>query len=102
MANSAEILAAQYEFYSVLFVGAQNELLDQLVQGLQGRIAQLRATTLTFPGRAEESLAEFARVVQAIDERDAARAELAAVDHVRAAGAVMKSVPYVEEAVGKA
>lgn len=102
VANSAEILAAQYEFYSVLFVGAQNELLDQLVQGLQGRIAQLRATTLTFPGRAEESLAEFARVVQAIDERDAARAELAAVDHVRAAGAVMKSVPYVEEAVGKA
>ena len=102
VANSAEILAAQYDFYSVLFAGAQNQLLDQLVQGLQGRVAQLRASTLSFPGRAEESSAEFARVVQAIDEGDAVRAEVAAVEHVRAAGAVMKSAPLVEELQARA
>lgn len=95
--RSGEILAAQRDFYGLLFAGAENPLLDQLVQGLQGRIAQLRAATLSVPGRAEESLAEFARVVQAIEEGDPVRAEAEAVEHIRHAAAVMRSAPLVTE-----
>lgn len=100
--NSRAILAAQRAFYEILFAGAENELLDKLVQGLQGRIAQLRASTLSVPGRAEESLAEFGKVVEAIGDGDATRAEFEATEHVRRAAAVMRSARGVDETPARA
>lgn len=88
--KSREILAAQRAFYRVLFSGAKNPLLDQLIQGLQGRIAQLRASTLTVAGRAEQSVEEFSRVVEAIEAGDAEGAHSEAVNHVRRAAEVMR------------
>jgi len=86
------ILAAQGEFYAALFAGAGNPLLDQMVQGLQVRVAQLRALTLTVPGRAAESGYEFEQIGAAIHGGDADAAHRAAVDHVRRAGEVMVGV----------
>lgn len=89
---SAAILKAQGVFYSVLFNGADNPLLDQIVQGLQVRVAQLRALTLTVPGRAEESGREFEVLGRAIAAGDPDAAHEAAVSHVRRAGEVMGAV----------
>lgn len=91
-AGSTEILDAQGDFYAALFEGAGNPLLDKMVQGLQVRVAQLRALTLAVPGRAEESLSEFQSIVHAITRRDAAAAETLAVAHVTRAGEVMDGV----------
>lgn len=88
--NSAGILGAQSAFYTVLFSGASNPLLEQLIEGLQVRIAQLRATTLAAPGRAIESLAEFAEIADAVDAGDAQAAERAAFQHVQRAADVMR------------
>jgi DNA-binding GntR family transcriptional regulator len=90
--RSPRILTAQQVFYGVLFDGAGNPLLEQLVQGLQVRVAQLRATTLTAPGRAEESFREITEIVAAIDAGDAAEAERVAVAHVQNAARVMADV----------
>lgn len=90
--RSSEILAAQREFYSVLFSGAGNALLDQMVNGLQARLAQLRATTLGVDGRAEASLAEFELIAEAIRSGNGDAAQQAAVDHVHSAAVAMEQV----------
>ncbi|WP_286794020.1 GntR family transcriptional regulator [Microbacterium sp. UBA3394] len=96
LGRNSEILAAQRAFYAVLFAGTRNPVLEQLVQGLMSRVAQLRATTLSAPGRAEQSLAEFHEIAAAIDARDAARAGALAAEHVERAAAAMRTVRPAE------
>lgn len=95
--RSSRILEAQAEFYSVLFAGTMNPILDQLIQGLQVRLAQLRAATLTMQGRAESSFAEFQAIVEAIDAGDRAGAHEAALHHVEQAAEVMAQMMENEE-----
>lgn len=87
--SSRQILDAQADFYRVLFEGSGNPFLERTVQGMQVRIAQLRATTLGLPGRADESLREFEVIVERIAAGDRAGARRAAREHVRAAGSAM-------------
>lgn len=87
--SSKQILAAQADFYRVLFEGSGNPFLERTVQGMQVRIAQLRATTLAVPGRAAASLEEFERIAERIAAGDAGGAREAAVEHVRLAGEAM-------------
>jgi Transcriptional regulators len=89
---SSEVLQAQGEFYGALFDGGGNPVLDDVVQGLQVRVSQLRALTLTVPGRAEASLEEFEVIGKALASGDAEAARRAAVDHVLQAGSVMADV----------
>lgn len=96
--GSAGILSAQGAFYAALFAGAGNPVLDHVVQGLQVRVAQFRALTLTVPGRADESLREFEAIVAAIASGDADAAHHTAAAHVRAAGAVMANVAAARDA----
>lgn len=87
--GSAGVLTAQSEFYGILFEGSGNPFLDQTVQSMQVRIAQLRAITLAVPGRAEQSLAEFQEIAAEIERGRPAAAQRAAVRHVRRASAAM-------------
>ncbi|RKT33538.1 GntR family transcriptional regulator [Microbacterium sp. AG1240] len=87
--NSRAVLDAQAEFYAALFHGSGNDVLDRTVQGLQVRIAQLRALTLAVEGRDQASLEEFARIARAIESGDAAAAEREAALHIQNAARVM-------------
>lgn len=87
--SSKQVLAAQADFYRVLFEGAGNPFLEKTIQGMQVRIAQLRATTLALPGRAEESLREFEEIAERIESSDPEGARRAASEHVRRAGGAM-------------
>ena len=87
--SSKQILDAQADFYRVLFEGSGNPFLERTVQGMQVRIAQLRATTLAVPGRAAASLDEFEQIFERISTADAEGARQAAVEHVRRAGEAM-------------
>lgn len=98
--SSTSILAAQGAFYIALFEGARNPVLDHVLQGLQVRVAQLRAVTLTVPGRAEESLREFEQILAAIGTGDAEAARRTAIAHVRAAGEVMARVASERDSRG--
>lgn len=76
------VLAAKTRFYEIIFRGCGNRLLVDLLQGLLTRINLLRATSLTRPDRIEPSLAEIDGIVAAIRQRNAARAERLARQHV--------------------
>ncbi len=82
-----ELLATKGIFYSVLFDGAGNATIRQIIEGLQARVARLRAESLRGPGRAAESVAEIAAIVDAMEARDGKAAAEAASFHVRQAAA---------------
>jgi len=80
--GGAAILAAKNGVYDVLFRGSGNSVLQQMVQTLQRRVNQLRAMTLSQPGRPARSIIEIKKIMRAIDKRDAAAARAAATQHV--------------------
>lgn len=84
--DTAVLLDAKERFYDVLIRGAHSVALEQLLDGLRARVQVLRATSLSRPGRAAETVVELRAIVTAIAARDPVRAAELAADHVRAAG----------------
>ncbi|GAA3884217.1 GntR family transcriptional regulator [Leifsonia kafniensis] len=80
-----DVLDAKNRVYEVLFRGAGNPVLHQMVNTLQRRVTQLRALTLSQPGRPQESVREIQAILAAVERRDAADARDAATLHVRRA-----------------
>lgn len=89
------MLAAKDELYRILIEGAGNPILREMVAGLQRRVTQLRALTLTSPGRPAESLAEIRVIVEAIEAGDAQAARHAATHHV--AQASLTALTFVRQ-----
>lgn len=89
------MLAAKDELYRILIEGAGNPILREMVAGLQRRVTQLRALTLTSPGRPAESLAEIRVIVEAIEAGDAQAARQAATFHV--AQASLTALTFVRQ-----
>lgn len=83
---STERLRAKDAFYNVLFDGAASEPLKQMITMLQSRVRVLRWTSLSVPGRPEETIREMGAIVEAIEARDADGAAAACAAHVRNAG----------------
>jgi DNA-binding GntR family transcriptional regulator len=86
-----EGLRAQDAFYRILTEGAANPLVASTIRSIHARVQLLRALSLHVEGRAEESLAEMAEVVAAIEARDLTAAAEAAALHVRKAEAAALS-----------
>jgi DNA-binding GntR family transcriptional regulator len=79
------LLAAKDRFYEVLFDGADNDVIRQVIGGLHARVAVLRAASLQASGRPAESVAEIGAIVDAVGRRDGDGAAAAAAFHVRQA-----------------
>lgn len=79
------LLRAKELFYEVLIRGARSNALQQLLEGIKARVQALRATSLSRPGRATETVAELQAVVTAIASRDAPLASRLCAEHVRMA-----------------
>lgn len=90
--TTREVMAAKSQLYEVLFRGASNTTIQDVLNGLQARITVLRAASLSQPGRVRETVAEIRTFVEAVEARDAAAAERACAEHVRAAGNVVFSM----------
>ena len=89
--SPSEMLAAKDRLYRIMVDGAGNGILSEMVAGLQRRVTQLRALTLSSPGRSVESLAEIRAIVAAIMDRDAEAARVAATFHVEQAATIALS-----------
>ena len=76
-------LRAKDAFYQVLLAGAASPPLTQMLTMLQDRVRLLRWTSLSAPGRPEESVREIRAVVEAIERRDTAAATEASATHIR-------------------
>lgn len=82
-------LQTKDRFYAVLFDGSGNATIREILEGLQARIAVLRATTVAAPGRPKSSVAEIEAIVEAIERRDAEAAGAAMSQHVEEAAATL-------------
>jgi DNA-binding GntR family transcriptional regulator len=93
------MLEAKRHFYDALFEGAANGTIQDLVERLQARVTVLRATSMSQPGRAKETVEEVREIVEALERRDADAAAAACVRHVEAAArTVFAAMAASEEA----
>jgi DNA-binding GntR family transcriptional regulator len=90
--NLAALIAAKEQFYQVLLSGCGNRTAGIVLQSLHDRMASLRALTLAQPGRAQASVAEMRRILEAILAQDGQAACHACVDHVEQAAVVAATV----------
>jgi DNA-binding GntR family transcriptional regulator len=68
-------------FHQAVWRAAHNEPLLDLLQRLELHIGRYAATTLPYPGRWEDAVQEHAELLDAIERRDATKAEEAAYHH---------------------
>jgi DNA-binding GntR family transcriptional regulator len=83
--TSIRMLAAKTHFYDVLLECARNDTIRTILYGLQAQVTYLRATSLSQPGRRDQTLVEIEAIVSAIEARDADAAAAASEHHVRTA-----------------
>jgi DNA-binding GntR family transcriptional regulator len=92
-ADIHDILKATTAYYDVVLSGCGNEVIRRLIGLLQARVTFLRATSLSEPGRAPESLAEMQRLSGALKSGRPDQAEAASTAHVeRATAAVLAAL----------
>jgi DNA-binding GntR family transcriptional regulator len=93
VADIHEILRATTAYYDVVLSGCGNEVIRRLIGLLQARVTFLRATSISQPGRAPESLAEMQRLTAALKSGRPDEAEAASAAHVdRATAAVIAAL----------
>lgn len=85
LGNVPDAFALNRQFHSALLEAARNRFLTRSVQALQKALLILGPTTLTESDRAEQAVEEHTRILDAILDRDGARAELAMRSHIEAA-----------------
>ncbi|MGU3537304.1 GntR family transcriptional regulator [Methylobacterium sp. A54F] len=75
-------VAANLDFHSLLYAGAQNRALEEIARGLRRRLLPYRRAQFGAPGRLARSHAEHDVVVRAVLARDAAGANAAMLVHM--------------------
>ena len=74
---------ADRRFHRAIAQGAQNPLLQDVMDALGDRIHETRLASLSEPGRPPRSLADHRRIAEAIRRQDARRAESAMSRHLK-------------------
>ena len=98
----AALLSAKDHFYEVLFEGAGNAMLIQVLESLRARVTHLRSTSLHRSGRPPETVQELRSILEAVTRRDPNAAWQAAVHHVQQAGQVAQQILLDEEMAARA
>lgn len=82
LADRSGLLKAKQRFYEILLEGCNNDLIAQILPGLLSRINLLRATSFSQEDRTPQSIKEIEQILQCIEQRDPAGAEVAAKRHI--------------------
>lgn len=77
------MLAAKQQFYTELYAGARNHILEQQASLISGRLARLRARSLGDPERARACIDEIEGAFEAIANRDAVLANALWCSHIQ-------------------
>ncbi len=91
---------ANHEFHSAVQALAGNRWLDRATGDLRRFVRLLRGRQLQWPGRIEASINEHRVLLDAIVQRDAARAERVMHDHLMAQLAALKALRQHERIQG--
>ena len=92
---------ANHEFHTAVQALAANRWLDRATGDLRRFVRLLRGRQLNRPGRIEASINEHRVLLDAIVQRDAARAERVMHDHLMAQLAALKALRLDEQAQGE-
>lgn len=84
-----EYAQLKHHFYAILMRVTSNPILSEILVNLQSRVAQFRTEVMLDKGRVPVALSEQRAIIDAIAERDERRAEVACMEHVRNAGALV-------------
>jgi DNA-binding GntR family transcriptional regulator len=93
------LVSSTGEFYEVFLYGCGNQVIYDLLNGLNARIALLRATSMSRAGRRQESLREMAGILEAIEQGDPDAARDRCIHHVHKAAEAARSYFDSTEAV---
>lgn len=88
----AAVLNGVSEFHEEVLETIDNKPLRGMLDRIHTRVAVLRVTTLSSPGRLPNTVNELARVFEAIKTRNAAAAEAAFIDHIDCVSEVARTV----------
>src|SRR5512134_3039711 len=91
---------ANHEFHSTVQALAGNRWLDRATGDLRRFVRLLRGRQLNWPGRIDASINEHRVLLDAIVQRDAARAERVMHDHLMAQLAALKALRAAEQSQG--
>src|SRR5699024_8432458 len=78
--------------YELMFLRVNNQVIEKFLRIVHRRIPQMRVSTISYPGRRVQSVAEFEAFAAAAKVRNVAGAEAAITEHVRNAAQVALSV----------
>jgi len=88
-----EFVNSDTEFHDTLYRTSRNKRLVQILSNLQDEIHRFRSVSLAFPGRMHEALDEHRKIVEAVGDRDIARAQSLAWEHIEnAESSLLESV----------
>ena len=93
--------AANHAFHSKVQALAANRWLDRVTGDLRKFVRLWRGRQLALPGRIDASINEHRVLIDAIEQRDAVRAERAMHDHLMAQLAALKALQRLEARRGK-
>jgi DNA-binding GntR family transcriptional regulator len=96
-AAQGDLLEAKRRFYAVLLRGCRNAYIGRMLGQLLNRNNQLRAMSLSAPGRLPNTVRELRRIMEAIRDRDGEGSAQACRDHVKAAAVVALRVLRARE-----
>ena len=82
------MLGLKDAFYAELIAASGNPIIGEMLANVQARISQLRAVTLSSPGRGRDTTKELQRVIDAIVKQDEEAAQAASVAHVQSAARI--------------
>jgi DNA-binding GntR family transcriptional regulator len=85
-------LTTKAALYEALFAGAGNDVAASMLRQIHTKVSQLRAASLSSPGRARASIAEIRGLFDALQARDEELAAVLTVRHIEnASDAAMRS-----------
>lgn len=90
--DEMDMIGRKQTFYDVLLSVYPNTYLRSMLNQILNWSGQLRATSMSVPGRRRQSVAELERLIEAIRKRDEEAAWHWSLEHVRNAAAAALSV----------
>jgi DNA-binding GntR family transcriptional regulator len=84
-----KLVAVDTKFHEAMYQASRNERLSAIISNLREQIQRFRLTSLSIPGRKEDSLREHRNLLEAIQARDIQLARQLAQEHIENAENVL-------------
>jgi DNA-binding GntR family transcriptional regulator len=87
--DMGKLVAVDTKFHEAMYQASRNERLSAIISNLREQIQRFRLTSLSIPGRKEDSLREHRNLLEAIQARDIQLARQLAQEHIENAENVL-------------